>query len=55
MSPPVSLAPRPFFHAAHRFYVKNGFTEIEKGALPSAFPIMEVDTKFYRLKLNVEG
>jgi N-acetylglutamate synthase-like GNAT family acetyltransferase len=34
--------------AAHRFYEKNGFTEIEKTALPAAFPIMQVDTKFYQ-------
>lgn len=34
--------------AAHRFYEKNGFVEIEKTALPAAFPIMQVDTKFYQ-------
>lgn len=36
------------FQAAHRFYEKNGFEEIEPNALPSTFPIMVVDTKFYR-------
>ena len=35
------------FLAAHRFYEKNGFTEIAKSALPSAFPVMAVDSKFY--------
>jgi GNAT superfamily N-acetyltransferase len=35
------------FLAAHRFYQRNGFSEIAKSALPAAFPIMEVDTKFY--------
>jgi GNAT superfamily N-acetyltransferase len=35
------------FLAAHRFYEKNGFSELQKVALPKAFPIMAVDTKFY--------
>lgn len=38
------------FLAAHRFYEKNGFKEIERGLLPSTFPIMSVDTKFYALR-----
>ncbi len=33
--------------AAHRFYEKNGFTDIPKESLPPAFPVMSVDTKFY--------
>ena len=37
------------FIAAQRFYEKNGFNEIEKQELPGTFPIMEVDSKFYRL------
>lgn len=40
------------FVAAHRFYEKNGFTEIAKTALPRAFPLMAVDTKFYRHKVG---
>ncbi|MGV4792799.1 GNAT family N-acetyltransferase [Rhizobium sp. F40D2] len=40
------------FVAAHRFYEKNGFTEIARGALPRAFPLMAVDTKFYRHKVG---
>lgn len=36
------------FLAAHRFYEKNGFMEIEKDRLPPTFPVMGVDTKFYR-------
>lgn len=40
------------FLAAHRFYEKNGFEEITKLALPAAFPIMAVDTKFYRTLLS---
>jgi GNAT superfamily N-acetyltransferase len=36
------------FLAAHRFYEKNGFSEIGQCDLPAAFPIMAVDKKFYR-------
>ncbi len=35
------------FLAAHRFYEKNGFSEVAKAELPTRFPIMAVDTKFY--------
>lgn len=37
------------FLAAHRFYEKNGFTEVANAELPESFPIMAVDTKFYWL------
>jgi N-acetylglutamate synthase-like GNAT family acetyltransferase len=36
------------FIAARRFYEKNGFTEIQKRELPVTFPVMDVDTRFYR-------
>lgn len=36
------------FLAAHRFYEKHGFSEILKSALPESFPVMGVDTKFYK-------
>lgn len=36
------------FLAAHRFYEKNGFSEIRQTALPPSFPVMSVDTKFYK-------
>jgi N-acetylglutamate synthase-like GNAT family acetyltransferase len=36
------------FLAAHRFYAKNGFVEIARAALPATFPVMAVDTRFYR-------
>ncbi len=39
------------FIAAQRFYEKNGFKEIEKQELPEAFPVMEVDIKFYRFSV----
>ena len=35
------------FLAAHRFYEKNAFAEIERSQLPASFPVMAVDTKFY--------
>ncbi|WP_034916959.1 GNAT family N-acetyltransferase [Erwinia sp. 9145] len=39
------------FLAAHRFYEKNAFSEVTREALPAAFPLMSVDSKFYRLSL----
>jgi N-acetylglutamate synthase-like GNAT family acetyltransferase len=36
------------FVRAQRFYEKNGFEKIEKQSLPETFPLMEVDTRFYR-------
>ncbi len=36
------------YHAAHRFYEKNGFVEIPAWKLPDEFPLVRVDTKFYR-------
>jgi GNAT superfamily N-acetyltransferase len=34
--------------AAHRFYEKNRFVQISTRDLPLSFPIMKVDTKFYK-------
>ncbi|MFJ3054671.1 GNAT family N-acetyltransferase [Herbaspirillum sp. NPDC087042] len=45
----VFLGTTAKFLAAHRFYEKNGFRLIEKTELPSAFPVMVVDTRFYAL------
>lgn len=39
------------FLAAHRFYEKNGFSEIPAEDLPPSFPRMDVDSKFYALTL----
>ena len=47
----VYLGTTPKFLAAHRFYEKNGFNEITENILPSTFPIMKVDTKFYKFEL----
>jgi N-acetylglutamate synthase-like GNAT family acetyltransferase len=37
--------------AAHRFYQKNGFTEIDKNDLPINFPLMAVDNLFFKKSL----
>jgi N-acetylglutamate synthase-like GNAT family acetyltransferase len=39
------------FLAAHRFYEKSGFSEISKTELPVSFPVMTVDTKFYKCEV----
>ncbi len=44
----IYLGTTSAYLAAHRFYEKNGFHEISKEALPKAFPVMQVDTKFYK-------
>ena len=43
----VFLGTTSKFLAAHRFYEKNAFTEIDRSQLPASFPLMVVDTKFY--------
>ena len=40
------------FLAAHRFYEKKDFSELQKAELPKAFPIMAVDSKFYVLRIS---
>jgi GNAT superfamily N-acetyltransferase len=40
------------FLAAHRFYEKNNFKEVEVAELPTQFPRMAVDVKFYRYGLQ---
>ena len=47
----VYLGTTEKFKAAHRFYEKNGFLEINESDLPATFPLMQVDTKFYQLSL----
>ncbi len=39
-------------HAAKRFYEKNGFKKVAKDDLPKDFPLMQVDTEFYMLKIG---
>ncbi|MGD9368185.1 MAG: GNAT family N-acetyltransferase [Desulfobacteraceae bacterium] len=43
------------FLAAHRFYEKNGFSEIKQSELPASFPVMTVDTKFYQYLIDKGG
>lgn len=40
------------FLAAHRFYARNGFAEVPRSALPPAFPIMAVDTRFFHRRIE---
>ena len=47
----IFLGTTPFFLAAHRFYERNGFREIPTNDLPPGFPLMTVDTRFYRRDL----
>jgi N-acetylglutamate synthase-like GNAT family acetyltransferase len=47
----VFLGTTEKFLAAHRFYEKNGFEAVPRASLPEAFPVMQVDTRFYRLTL----
>lgn len=36
------------YHAAHRFYEKNGFVEVARHEVPESVPLMDVDVKYYR-------
>ncbi len=44
----VYLGTTEKFLAAHRFYERNGFRQIAGNELPSSFPRMALDTRFYR-------
>jgi N-acetylglutamate synthase-like GNAT family acetyltransferase len=46
------LGTRAVFLAAHKFYEKSGFKEIQKSALPASFPLMQDDSKFYMYQLT---
>ena len=48
----VYLGTTSKYHAAHMFYEKNGFDEISKSKLPHIFPVMEVDSKFYKFNFT---
>jgi len=47
----VYLGTTEKFLAAHRFYERNGFQQIDDDELPPDFPKMTVDTRFYRRAL----
>lgn len=48
----IELGTTDRFLAAHRFYEKHGFQLIAKESLAANFPIMKVDSRFYRLTLD---
>lgn len=48
----IYLGTTSSYLAAHRFYEKHGFNEIDKRLLPRAFPVMSVDSKFYKCDVN---
>lgn len=47
----IILGTTSAFEAAHRFYEKHGFSQVDESALPTLFPRMAVDTCFYALEL----
>jgi len=48
----VYLGTTDKFLAAHRFYEKNNFHLIDKSHLPTNFPVMKVDSRFYHLRVD---
>lgn len=48
----IYLGTTEAYKAGHRFYEKNGFIEISKSDLPNNFPLLKVDTKFYKYELS---
>ncbi|MGY0193976.1 GNAT family N-acetyltransferase [Leptothrix sp. BB-4] len=51
----VFLGTTAKFLAAHRFYEKNGFREVQRGELPVGFPVMAVDSKFYCMRTEPDA
>ena len=49
----IYLGTTPEFLAAHRFYEKNGFVQIIKSDLPSTFPLVQVDRRFYTYRILI--
>lgn len=48
----IYLGTTELFKSAHKFYERNNYIEILQENLPSAFPIMKIDTKFYFKKID---
>lgn len=40
------------YHAAQRFYAKNGFAAIDEAALPEGFPRFAIEDRFYHRRLT---
>jgi N-acetylglutamate synthase-like GNAT family acetyltransferase len=51
----VMLGTTAQMKAAHRFYEKWGFVEVTAASLPSYFPRMRVDTRFYRYRFETRA
>ncbi|WP_096186691.1 GNAT family N-acetyltransferase [Evansella halocellulosilytica] len=47
----IYLGTTPQFLAAHRFYEKNGFVQVQREHLPKSFPALAVDKKFYKREM----
>ncbi|WP_109697581.1 GNAT family N-acetyltransferase [Chitinophaga deserti] len=47
----IYLGTAEILHAAHRFYEKNGFVQVERNVIPDGPYIMPVDKKFYHYQL----
>ncbi len=47
----IFLGTTASFLAAHRFYEKKGFAAIGQADLPPSFPVMKVDSRFYKYTL----
>jgi N-acetylglutamate synthase-like GNAT family acetyltransferase len=48
----VYLGTIDIMEAAKKFYLRNRFIEINKEMLPSHFPVMQVDNRFYKLVIS---
>ena len=48
----VYLGTTEWFYAAQHFYRRNGFVEISRDMLPATFPVMAVDSRFFRLVID---
>ncbi|WP_165392841.1 GNAT family N-acetyltransferase [Corticibacter populi] len=48
----IYLGTAPMFHAAHRFYEREGFARMDEARLPLGFPRMAIDTRFYHYHLT---
>ena len=47
----IYLGTLSHMYAAHSFYRRNGFVEIKKEHLPENFPLVHVDSMFFKLKV----
>lgn len=48
----IFLETNSTFKAAIKFYLKNGFTQVEKNQLPQNFPVLKVAELFFVRELN---